>query len=112
MLAVECRDRSAPILDVAIDIGDFGTQQTIRLHPDLMGRSIVELEGLRSSPDIDAQRFPGKRRLENPLSQITREKEAVRPLAAQRGKRNAVGRHRCPAPRPRLRSRTADSGDP
>ena len=42
------------------------------------------------SPGLDAQRLPGKRRLENPLSQIAREKEAVRPLAAQRGEKTQL----------------------
>ena len=56
-----------------------------------MGRSIVEFESLRSSPDIDPQRFPGKRRLENSLSWITYEKEAVWPLAAQRSKKTELG---------------------
>ena len=46
---------------------------------------------MRSSPDIDTQRFPGKRSLENPLPQIACEKEAVRPLASQRNKETQLG---------------------
>ena len=56
-----------------------------------MRRSIVEFESLRSSPDINAQRLPGKRRLENPLSQVTCEKEAVWPFVAQRSKKTQLG---------------------
>ena len=90
-LSIKSRDCSPSILDVAIDIGDFGIQQTIRLRPDLMGRSIVEFESPRFPPDIDSQCFLGKWRLENPLSQITCKKEAIGPLIAPCRKKTQLG---------------------
>ena len=91
MLAVECRVGSAPLLHVAVDVGEFWTQQSIHLRADLMGRTIAELEGFGTTPDIDAQRLPGEWRSENSLPQVAHEEEAVGPPTAQRRKKTKLG---------------------
>ncbi len=72
---------------IAIDIGDFRPQQSVRLHPDLVGGAVIDMQRARAAADIDAERLPGKGLLEDALAQVAGEEQAVGALAAQRGEK-------------------------
>jgi hypothetical protein len=55
---VEDRDRIAPIFGVAIHVGHDWAKKPIRLRSDLMGGAVIDAQGARTSPDIDAQGLP------------------------------------------------------
>ena len=48
-----------------------------------MRRVVVDPQRMGSPADVDAERPPGERRLEDPLSEIPGEEQAVRPAPAQ-----------------------------
>ena len=74
---VEHRDCAFPFLQVAVNVGDFGVQETVCLCPDLVRSAVVYPQGLGTAPNINTELFPGKRLLEDALAQVAREKESV-----------------------------------
>jgi len=49
-----------------------------------VGRAVVDAQRRRATADIDAQRFPGKRLLEDPLADVACEEERVRTPRTER----------------------------
>ena len=71
----------------SIDIGQFGAEQSVGLRSDLMGGSIVDVQRPGAPTNIDTERLPGKGLLKNPLTEIAREKQAIRFSCSKRGEK-------------------------
>ena len=80
---IEHRHRRSALLRVAVDVGQLRRQEPVGLSPDLMRRAVVDPQRMGSPAYVDAERPPGERRLEYPLSEIPGEEQAVRPAPAQ-----------------------------
>ena len=74
--AVEHRDRVAPVLAVAVDVGDLGAEQAVGLLPDLVRGAVVDAQRARAAADVDAERLPGERLLEDALAEVAGEEQA------------------------------------
>jgi hypothetical protein len=69
--AIENRHRAAPILLIAVNVlHDLGKEPVGSL-PDLVRRSIVDLERARTPTNLNAERLPRKRLLKDALAKIT-----------------------------------------
>src|SRR5579884_3033895 len=79
---VENRYGAAPLLDVAVHVRDDRVKKAVRLRSYLMRGTVIDVERPRPSADIDSQRFPRERLLEDTLAQVANEKQAVAPPAA------------------------------
>ena len=55
---LEALNTDGGLSGIAIGIGDFRPKQPVCLHSDLMGRSVVDPQGLRPASNIDAQGKP------------------------------------------------------
>ncbi len=55
----------------SVHIGEHSGQQPVGVGADLVGGAIVDAQRLRLPPDVDAQRLPRERLLENALAKIT-----------------------------------------
>src|SRR5438132_1180031 len=64
---VEYRDRAAPLLRVAVHVGDMLSQQSVRLRPDLVRCTVVHAQRPRAATDVHAERQPGEGQLEDSL---------------------------------------------
>ena len=80
---IEHGNRAAAVINIAVHIHDFRPEQTVCLHSNLVGGAIVNAQRLRSAADVNTQRLPGERGLENALPQIASEKETIGPVTAQ-----------------------------
>ena len=56
-----------------------------------MGGAVVDAQGPRPPPNIDAQGFPGKRLLKNPLTKVSGEEKSVGPPPSQGRKQPQLG---------------------
>ena len=75
--AVEHRDRPRPTLLVAVDIGDSAGQQPVGVGADLVGRAVVDPEGVRAAAQVDAERLPGEGLEKDALAEVAGEEKAV-----------------------------------
>ena len=84
---VEYGNRADPFFNDSIDIGHFGTEQSVGLCSDLVGGSVIDVQRPGSPTNIDTERLPGKGLLKNPLPEIAREKQAIRFSCSKRGEK-------------------------
>ena len=82
--AVEDRDGVAAGFGDAIHICHFGAEQFIGLHADLVRGAVVDAQCFRAATHIHAQRLPGEGLLEDALTQVPGEEQAVGTVASQR----------------------------
>src|SRR5690606_4251636 len=68
--AVEHRDRAAPILLVLVNVLHGLRHQPVGGLPDLVRRSVIDLERARAPANIDAKLLPRKRFLEDALPKV------------------------------------------
>src|ERR1700674_4171339 len=85
--SVKYGHRATPLLCIAIDIRQFGSQQSVGLHSNLMRSSVIDVERSRTTANIHPERFPEERLLKNPLAKIACKEQAVRSICAQRGEK-------------------------
>ena len=81
---VEERDGVRPRLRVAVDVADDGPEQPVRMGANLVRRPVADPERPRPAADVDAERLPRERLLEDPLSEVAREEERVGPATRER----------------------------
>jgi len=74
-----------------IHIGNLRIEQTISLGANLMRGAVIDPQGARTPPNVDAKSLPREGLLKDALPQITREKEGVGPSSAQRCKELEMG---------------------
>ena len=84
--SVEDRDGPAAGLGDAIDIGDFGTQQFVGLHADLVGGAVIDAQGFGAATHIHAQRLPGEGLLEDALTQVSGKEQAIGTVVSGQGR--------------------------
>jgi hypothetical protein len=65
------------ILAIAIHISHHRLQKLACLCEDLVGCTVIDLQGTRPSPDVYTQALPVKLLLENTLPEVTGEEERV-----------------------------------
>ena len=85
---IKHRNRSDAFFRDSIDIGQFGTEQSVGLRADLVGGSVIDVQRPGSATNINTERLPGKRLLKNPLPKIAREKQAIRSSCSKRGEKS------------------------
>ena len=107
--SVEHRDRRSSPLRVAVHVGQLGRQEPVGLSPDLMRRAVVDPQRVGSPAHVDAERPPGERRLEDPLSEIPGEEKACSAGPRRGPRETAAPRRRRPGPRRSRSSRTVDA---
>jgi hypothetical protein len=54
------------------------------LHADLVGGSVIDVKGPSTPANIDAERFPRERLLEDALAQVAGEEKTVRAIRPKR----------------------------
>ena len=89
--AVEHRHGAAAILGIAVDIGERGRQQPVGSSADLVRGPVVDAQRIGPAAHIDAERAPRKRLLEDPLSEIPGEEQAIRPFRGESGEKPQFG---------------------
>ena len=67
---------SLPVLGVAVHIGHLRAEQAVGLRADLVRGAVVDAQGARAAADVDAERLPGERLLEDALAEVAGEEEA------------------------------------
>ena len=82
---VERRHGALADLGVAVNVAHLGRQQSVGLAADLVGRAVVDSQRAGTAPDIDAERAPGERCLEDALAEVAGKEQAVGFTASQRG---------------------------
>ena len=89
--AVEERDGALPLLLVSVDVSDFHTEKTVRLHSNLVRHTVVGAQRRRAPPDIHSHSLPREGLLENSLPRSPEKKsESGRfPLNAARKRKLA-----------------------
>ena len=88
---VENGNRIAAVLAVAIHVGHDGAEQAIRLRADLVRGAIVDAQSARAAANIDAERLPRERLLEDALAEVAGKEQRIGTAAAQRGQEPQVG---------------------
>ena len=82
---VEHGDRAAPALARCRRRRPPRRQQPVGLRSDLVRGAVVDAQRRRAPADVDAERLPRERLLEDPLAEVAGEEQGVRPAAAERG---------------------------
>src|SRR5262249_17755972 len=85
--SVEDRNRIAPVITVAIHVGDNRAEQPVRLSANLMGSTIVDTQGARPTSDINAERLPREWLLEDALAEIASEEQGIRSQIFESGEK-------------------------
>ena len=73
------------VLLVAVDVRHYGPQQPVGLAADLVGGPVVDAQRARATADVDAERLPRERLLEDALPEVAGEEQRVGPAAAKGG---------------------------
>ena len=72
-------------------------EQAVGLRADLVRGAVVDAQGARAAADVDAERLPGERLLEDALAEVAGEEEGVRAVRrrARRGSAAAATLRSC-----------------
>ena len=89
--AVKDGDSIGPDFAIAVRVGDLGPEESVGDSPDLVGGAVVHAQGARTALYLHPERLPREGRLEDPLAQVSREEEPVRPTPAESGKEPELG---------------------